>query len=542
MLSTIRSFFRGILALEAIVLFLNMAYSIIWGFPHRGIPVTPITGAVLAIVFLMAILCAAGWWTSRQDRPGRNYFAIAAYTANFIATIPLVYFGYKFHLPFATTNLLLTLANLTGIIAFSQSLAAPAAATPKVRHVSGDWTNPWLDKVFGVIIFIAVWCLFSLWHRFGVPQGSESISSLTDILFFVLAVIIDATIHELGHAIMASAFQMKMLAFNAGPFQWRRVDGRRRFRINPSGLLGGSVSVVPTHPDHPDWQEACVLVAGPLANLCTAPLFVWTTLQLQTTSHVVAWVLFRYIATFAVIDGIFNFFPIRTSDGAYSDGARLLQLLTGSHALHYVRAIHRGQLTLFTPLRSRDLNAADMQRAADVAPSERARLLAHVLAAQIFEDLGRIPEAATEVAAAESIYNAHNVQLPSLLHTVFVYFDAVYNHNPVAARLWWDRMNAKKIDRKNVDYWIAATAIAWIENRPAEAEAAWRHANDAAQKLPHFGAYEFDRDRVAHLRALLDAPAPSTDQQPEFTSSTALPPPVARATQPNVAQPLVADS
>ena len=77
-------------------------------------------------------------------------------------------------------------------------------------------------------------------------------------------------------------------------------------------------------------------------------------------------------------------------------------------------------------------------------------------------------------------------------------------------------MHSKKIERKNVDYWLAGSALHWIEGRLPEAEEAWRQADAEARKLPRFGAYEFDRDRVAYLRALLDRhPESEPAAQPE---------------------------
>jgi hypothetical protein len=81
------------------------------------------------------------------------------------------------------------------------------------------------------------------------------------------------------------------------------------------------------------------------------------------------------------------------------------------------------------------------------------------------------------------------------------------NRNAVAARLWWERMEAKKLERFSVDTWIAQSALFWIEGRQKEAEEAWRKADAEAQKLPQFGAYEFDRFRCALLRKELDHPS-----------------------------------
>jgi hypothetical protein len=54
-------------------------------------------------------------------------------------------------------------------------------------------------------------------------------------------------------------------------------------------------------------------------------------------------------------------------------------------------------------------------------------------------------------------------------------------------------MEARNPSRFNVDYWLAASALHWIEGDLKDAEESWQKANALAQKLPKFGAYEFDR-------------------------------------------------
>ena len=91
-------------------------------------------------------------------------------------------------------------------------------------------------------------------------------------------------------------------------------------------------------------------------------------------------------------------------------------------------------------------------------------------------------------------------------------------------------MEGKKFERNNIDYWLAQSALFWIEGRLKEAEEAWQKADAAAQKLPQFGSYEFDRMRCALLRKELDHPSeePVVPVAPVFRSA---PTPAAPVTQ-----------
>jgi hypothetical protein len=144
-------------------------------------------------------------------------------------------------------------------------------------------------------------------------------------------------------------------------------------------------------------------------------------------------------------------------------------------------------------------------------------LHAHVCAAQILKDQGRISEAAMEIAAAEAIDRNYAIKVPALVYSVLVFFEAAYNRSAASARLWWDRMNTHHPDRDTVDYLIAAAALLWVESQSAneppfhvrseEVETAWLTASAGAEKLPRTGAYDATRDRVGLLRTLIDQAA-----------------------------------
>jgi len=55
-----------------------------------------------------------------------------------------------------------------------------------------------------------------------------------------------------------------------------------------------------------------------------------------------------------------------------------------------------------------------------------------------------------------------------------------------------------------VDYWLAASALLWIEGNLKDANESWEKAHALAQQLPQAGAYEFDRYCCSLLRKALD--------------------------------------
>jgi hypothetical protein len=115
-----------------------------------------------------------------------------------------------------------------------------------------------------------------------------------------------------------------------------------------------------------------------------------------------------------------------------------------------------------------------------------------------------IPQACDAVTEAERIYQESAPDLPADLHTVFVFDNAFLRRDAAKARLWWDRMEAKKPTYFGVDYWLAKSALSWIEGRRDEAREAWEKGNLLAQKLPAAGGYGFDRYRCSLLHDCIE--------------------------------------
>jgi hypothetical protein len=65
-------------------------------------------------------------------------------------------------------------------------------------------------------------------------------------------------------------------------------------------------------------------------------------------------------------------------------------------------------------------------------------------------------------------------------------------------------MEAKKPTHFGTDYWLAKSALCWIEGQKQEAREAWEKGNLLAQNLPSAGDYEFDRYRCSLLHRCIE--------------------------------------
>jgi Zn-dependent protease len=477
---------------------------------------------VIGIAVLM-VFCAA-FWTTRKPLQRPNAPAIAACLLNALVAIFFLY-GAISASGAAILNATLAAASLAGAFLFFRRDKAAAQTVPpaKLADIPQDRTWRGTGPIVTLLFVTAAFILEHSWHQWATGHGlSRPVAGLM-LLAIALALTVTGFIHESGHALVGAAFGMRLLALTIGPFRWARRDGQWKLKLSQQ-IFGGSVSSVPTHIDQPAWQDVLMVFAGPLANLCSAPVLFWITLQTATPRFAHLWFFFAFLTSLAIVVPILNLVPFRTATGSYSDGARIVQIFTASPVVEYQRALRALKSTLVTPLRPRDLDPAVFQRAAALRPAEYAGLHAHVCAAQIFKDQNRIAEAAVEIAAAEAIDRSYAVKVPALVYSVLVFFEAAYNRSAPHARLWWDRMNTHHPDRETVDYLIAAAALLWAESQSendppfqvlsAEAETAWLTANAAAEKLPRTGAYDATRDRLKLLRTLIDqaaAPAIAVD-------------------------------
>jgi Zn-dependent protease len=398
-------------------------------------------------------------------------------------------------------------AGVAGLVVFSpRNLAARLDENVAVQPpIPGDGTNAVMDKMIWVLAFAGYVFGSYQWRRWAVAERLEIHSGLFYFLEILFASLVVALVHELGHAIVGKALGMKLRTFIIGPFQWHIRGGKWEFQFLPAKIFvsDGATGVVPTTLEHFRANTICMIAAGPFASLIGGLLAFCAAFTAPNSRWEPAWQLLALITTLSLLASILNLIPVRTGT-SYSDGAQIYQLLSNGPWGDYHRALSIARSTLVTPLGPRDYDIEAIQRAAiSIAHGPRVLHL-HLLASSYYLDWGRIPEAIQALAQAEAIYEESASEIPVEWHTEFVFGKALLQRDAAGARLWWDRMEAKKPSRFNGDYWVARSALLWSENHLQEAEEAWQKGYALAQQLPKAGAYEFDRDRFALLRKVLD--------------------------------------
>lgn len=440
----------------------------------------------------LAFLFAAAWYTMRRGMASARYWVILP--SLFYLAVAGSALLPRVHTSFVMTLLSLGVGVAGPLVTWRNQSRAVFTGTAPIPKIKGDGTSDLLNHagaMFSIVSYLGSLMLWNQWLRsHGLPIVHRG-------MFQVIALSMVATFfHELGHASIGLAFKMKLRAFVVGPLFWRIDEGRWKFKFSLAGFLslGGATGVVPTSATQPAWQQLAMIAAGPATNFYFGILS--GALAVAFTNQPELYAVYIYpLALFAIInfvDCFTNLIPLRTATG-YSDGAQIYQILSNGPWAAYHRTISVVSSTLVTPLRPRDFDMEALSTASQGISEGLVGLRLRLFTYSHFLDCGRLKEAGQAIKEAEAIYEKPGTKLPAELHTVFVFASAYVLRDAVAARVWWQRMAALKPTRFNVDYWLASSALNWIEGNLMQANEDWSKCNDKALTLPATGAYEFDR-------------------------------------------------
>ena len=350
---------RNLFVLQAVLLFAALIATLVSP-RYSAYTVSPLRHyAMLAGCFGFGLVFAKAWWSTRNARAGRDPWAIAA-SAQWVAVgVPFLCFCHS-SVALAAPGLLITVVGVAGVWFFSRSgSGAWAQATcqfpvevPARTSVAGDRTSTWTNPVFAALSVIAEFASIFLWAHWARTHGLAGRGPLPWYLVFVIAVLAATLLHESGHALLAWSLKRELLSFNAGPLQWRKREGGWKFKFDAEGFynVGTAVRLAPSDADQPLTQDLWVIAAGPLANLLCGSLALWAVLHAGWPMYQEMWRLLAFTASFCFIAAVTNLLPFMTEDGGYSDGARILQLITNSPLNDSHRSTNRRPSTLAPPL------------------------------------------------------------------------------------------------------------------------------------------------------------------------------------------------
>ena len=516
---TLRSWLCGFYAVIGAFMLLDVALGL-----HRQFGANPraphfskilLINAVFAAASCLMLASAISYW--KRWRAAR-LLGILVGGMNLGVPLVFVYLSWRywhgtiFH--GLTSSVLPIGLGVAGIWAFAQWRPTQESRAAEVEMESsrkGDGTSTWLNRAFVIgeyFLYFGIWIGVGTW---GARKGLPSVTFWPALVQVIIVTIIAVTLHECGHALCGIALDNKIRAFIAGPFRWQYLMGRWRFSFNPMGLLatGGATAVVPQRLHEPKWKELCIIIAGPLANLLTGAIAVGFMLRAPGEMWKQYWWMVAMFAVISLTVSAVNLVPRRT-DGSYTDGARIYQVLSGGSWYELSEVFRAAMATSVSALRPRDYDIDSIHRViASGIATDIQEMVLHLFAHSYYLDRAQPQEAAREMQAAEAAYDKCAQHVPAELHSSFVVYEAAVRHDAARARLWWERMEAKKPTLLTADYWMAQSSLYWVEGKKEESQAAWNKAEAFLNRMPSVGTYAFDRDRLTELKQVTGTNAPT---------------------------------
>jgi hypothetical protein len=506
----VRNFLCWMFALGAILFLRSAAYSLldIASWPNAHLPPSLFNASLHTVLPFLGVVYAFASSTFWMGKRSARAWGLTASSANTALGCLFLYMDRRFLTApvtaFLNPDALLLGLGLAGLIAFRRRDVIQAEQL--ILPLTGDGTNAIVNRLIWVAGTGSFISAMTWWWRWAESNGLIWVhtSFLHKLILLLLLEILMVAVHEFGHAAAAAALGMKLRAVIVGPLQCCLREGRWEFRFVLAGFLaiGGATAVAPTDPNRPLWRDICMVAAGPLVSLGAGFTALRITLAAPGHPWQKDWLPLAVFATLCLLSGALNLIPFRTRT-SYSDGARIVQLLSRGPWADLHRAFSTAAATMVTPLRPRDYDIDAIVRAASSISVGQQALHLRLLAASYYLDCGRTSDASHALAEAEVIYQESASDIPAELHTPFIFIKACLDRDPAGTRLWWERMQAKRPTRYNADYWIARSAFLWSEQRLDEAREAWETGNALVQQLPHTGAYESDRDHFALLQKVL---------------------------------------
>ncbi len=443
---------------------------------------------VTALFVAFTAVFEMGWWTILKEKRTARIWGIASGVI-FVA-VSLWPILWTHSIPWGHFELTLGIG-LGGVFISTRLRTLPAESQESTSSV-GDCTVDLINRSAQFIGILGWMAALWEWSRWTEANGMHHLGN--SILLIGIAGFALSALHEAGHAVAGLSLGMKLRAFFVGPLQWRVREGKWEFKFQPLALLaaGGAAAVVPVKPCLPRWHKVYVIAAGPLTNLFTGMAALWVAFSAEPDSLLQLWGLTAMFGAVSIVVCATNLMPFRSST-MYSDGARVLQLLAGGPWADLQDALTMATSTTVSLLRPRNYDIEVIHRAAEVIKDGTQAVLLRLLAFSYYLDSGWAPTACRVLSEAEEIALKPKAIVPVEFCTLFVFGKAYACRDAAAARQWWDRLEAKKPTRFNVDYWRAKAALAWIEGQEAEARENLDKAVEEAANLPAVGAYDYDR-------------------------------------------------
>ena len=415
------------------------------------------------------------------------------------------------------------------LIAFlpRRSASQPLFQKEGTARVKGDGTTSL--SLYAAIAVLAGGYLLgdSLCRRWSLRTDLPSDSNFLHLnLIFFGAFILAIVFHELGHIAAGQMVGMKVLSFRVGPFHAALEEGKWRL-LPPTSwkcAFAGGVTMIPRSPlSYRRWRQIGGAAGGVLANLCVGSLALLGMLTAKGSVYEPAWYFLGQIAIISFAFFAVNLIPAKES-AAYSDGARIYQILTGSVLEDYRRIVAMTQAMAVTPIRPRDFDIELIERIAATNTPSFDRVFLLLVASDCYFDRGQLEDARQKARETEAVCDQQTNYWAESCRAIVLRAACLLGDRAMEEK-WWERSLAAKSWNPGKKNHFPVCAYFAITGQLPEAEAAWRAEFEHASRLPESGERAFDLCYLGRLREILDEAAQRAGNSRPVAATAQLEPP-----------------
>jgi Peptidase family M50 len=260
------------------------------------------------------------------------------------------------------------------------------------------------------------------------------------LVFFVSylpALLMILAIHELGHVAAGFAVGFRFEKIRIGPIVFTQTLNRLKFTFQKAYGFDGIAAMKVLHLRKLRRRLGIYVAGGPLANVLSV-VCVWTLLAshvLGTWQHRVGQFLLVFAALSACI-GIFNLIPFRRSNGMFTDGARLLSLVTSRVKTRRWLCILALKMEVESGVRPRDLKRTWIAHSCSVLDQSLDTLRAFWTAYIASLDRGDTEQAARHLEKCLELFGIASPEFEKPLLMEAAIFQAWSRDDQQKAKIW----------------------------------------------------------------------------------------------------------
>ncbi|MGC2330062.1 MAG: M50 family metallopeptidase [Candidatus Acidiferrales bacterium] len=348
-----------------------------------------------------------------------------------------------------------------------------------------------------------------------VVDANAPENPLVVFLSYLSALFMLVTIHELGHVAAGFAVGFRFERIRIGPIIFTKTPDRLKFTFQKAYGFDGVAAMKVLRLRKLRRRLGIYVAAGPLANLLSA-VCVWAFLARQVLGawqHPVGQFLLIF-AALSVCMGIFNLIPFRRSNGMFTDGARLLSLVTSRVNTRRWLCIVALKMELDSGVRPRDWKRTWIAHSCSVRDQSLDAMRAFWMAYVASLDRGDTEQAARHLENCLELFRIASPEFKKSLLMEAAIFQAWSRNDQQKAKLWALRSDVSSAIPP-LSQLRFTTCMHWAARDYDKVALAWEEGCRQIETLPPSSQKDLLRDSWLEWKQEIDTKRRALETLPE---------------------------